>query len=112
AGFRREGTVALLRDRYAAAGNDERAGGRDVERAGAIAAGPDRVDRPGRSLDRERLGAHDAGRAGDLVDALSSHPERHQKSADLRWGRIAAHDDLEGRLGLAFAQMPARRDRG
>ncbi len=102
----------MLGDRHATPGDDEGAGGRDVEGAGGVAAGADDIDRAGRGVDRKRLPAHDAGRAGDLVDGLAAHPERHQQRADLGRRRIAAHDDVERRLGLAFGQLLAGRHLG
>ena len=48
--------------------------------------------------------ADDAGNVADL-DAAA----RHQQRAHLRRGGVAAHDDLERRLGLAFGQRPSGR---
>ncbi len=44
---------------------------------------------------------------GDLVDGLAAHPQRHQKGAHLRRGGVAAHDDVERRLGLVLAEAAA-----
>ena len=44
AALRRQRPIAMLGHRHAAAGDDQRRAGRDVERAGAVAAGADDVD--------------------------------------------------------------------
>ena len=55
---------------------------------------------PSGAATRSILRAHRRDRAGDLVDRLAPHPQRHQEAADLRRRRLARHDDVEGLLGL------------
>ena len=110
--FRREIAVAVLGHRHAAAGDDERRRGRDVEGAGAVAAGADGVDGARRRLDRQRLGAHGARGAGDLLDRLAAHAQRHQERAHLRRRRVARHHRVEGGGGLGLARAARRRRRG
>ena len=42
--------------------------------------------------DGERMLAHRLGTAGDLVGGLAFRTQRDEKAADLRGGRLAAHD--------------------
>ena len=108
-GFGRQGPVAVLGDGDAGGGDHQGGAGGDVVSAGTVTAGADNVDGAGRRLDRQGLGAHDAKRAGDLLDGFAAHPERHQKSTDLGGGGLPRHDDLEGGLGLVFGQRRAGR---
>ena len=78
--LRRQGAVAMLGDRHAGARDDESRAGRNVERAGGVAAGADHVDGVGRRLHAQHLGAHGGDRAGDLVDGFAAHAQRHQES--------------------------------
>ena len=60
--------VPVLGDTGAGGGRDERGGGRDVERAGAVAAGPGGVDEVvALRAYGEHVLAHRLGAAGDLV---------------------------------------------
>ena len=88
---RARGAVAVLRDRCSRRRGDERRGGRDVERARAVAARADDVDdrRPRRD-DRDEVLAHRLREAGDLVDGLALGAKAHQQRADLRRRRLAA----------------------
>ncbi len=95
-----------------APGHDQRGGGRDVERARAVAAGAAGVDRARRRGDRDRFRAHDPRRAGDLVDGFAAHPHRQQQPAHLRRGGVARHDDLERGLGLGLAEPRPGGDAG
>ena len=108
--------VAVLGQRAARAGGDQRRGRRDVERRLA-AAGPGgvdevvAVDRDGR---RER--AHRAREAGELVDRLALRAQRDEEARDLDLRGVAAHDLAEHRAGLLAragrGRRRARRSRG
>ena len=111
-GLRGEGAVAVLGDGHAAAGKDEGRAGGDVDRASMIAAGADDVDRIRRRLHAQHVRAHHRNRAGDLVDGLATHPERHQEAADLRGRRLAGHHRREGGLGFGAGQAVAIGDLG
>jgi hypothetical protein len=65
----------VLRDRRAGGRGEERRRGRDVEGVRTVAAGAGGVDeiRPGRD-DRDDVGAHRFGEAGDLVGGLALQP--------------------------------------
>ena len=67
----------------------KRGGGRDVERALAVAAGADDVDGALGGADAQALGAHHRGGAGVFGDGLAAGAQRHQEAADLRraWRR-------------------------
>ncbi len=93
AGRRRDGAIAVLRDAGPGRRRHDRGRRRDVERAGAVAAGAGGVDqvvalRPhGQDVLPHRLGA-----AGDLVGRLALEAERDEEAADLGLRRLAAHD--------------------
>ena len=110
AGARREGAVAVLRHRHAAARDDQGRAGRDVVGAGGVAAGADHVDRVRRRLDAQHLRAHRGDGAGDLVDRLAAHAQRHQEAAHLRRGGFARHHEVERGGGLLAGQYRAGRD--
>ena len=107
---RRQRAIAVLGDGHAGAGDDEGGAGRDVDRAGAVAAGADHVDGVGGSLDAQHLGAHRRHRAGDLVDGFAAHPQRHQQSAHLRGRGLAGHHAVEGGCRLVARQRRAGGD--
>ena len=110
AGARRQRAVAVLGDRHAGAGDDKRGAGRNVERAGGVAAGADHVDGVGRRLDAQHLRAHRGDGAGDLVDGLAAHAQRHQERAHLRRRRFARHHLFERGGGFLAAERGAGRD--
>jgi hypothetical protein len=85
--------VPVLRDPCACGRGYQRGGSRDVERPGAVASGPGRIDeiRARRAYDEHVL-AHRLGAAGDLVSGLALDPKRDEKRADLPGGRLAVHD--------------------
>ncbi len=112
AGLRRQRAIAVLGDRHAGAGDDERGAGRDVERAGGVAAGADHVDRVGRRFHAQHLGAHGGDRAGDLVDGFAAHAQRHQQRAHLRGRRFARHHAVEGAGCFRAREARAGRDLG
>ena len=93
AGGGRDRPVAVLRHARAGGRGDERSGGRDVERPGAVAAGSGRVDEvaPLR-LDDEHVLPHRLGAARDLVGRLALQAKRDEEAADLRRRRLPAHD--------------------
>ena len=80
---RGERPVAVLGDRHAAARGDERCGSRDVECALGVAAGAAGIDGALGRVDAEGTGAHRLRAAGDLVDRLAPHAERHEEAAHL-----------------------------
>ena len=77
--------IAVLGDRHAAAGHDEGRGGRDIARAGGVAAGADDVDRAFRRVHRQHLAAHGRDGAGDFVA-----PSRRARAAPSGSRRSAA----------------------
>ena len=87
------GAVPVLRDRGARRRGDERRGGGDVERAGAVAAGADDVDHGGalRRHGNDVL-AHGRGEPGDLVGGLALRAQRDEEPGDLGGRRLAVHD--------------------
>ncbi len=76
--------IAVLGDRHAAAGDDQRRQRRDIVGAGTVAAGADDVDRVRGRFDAQHLGAHGGHGAGDFVDGFAADPKRHQEAAHLR----------------------------
>ena len=91
--LRARGPVAVLRDRGAGGRGDERGGGGDVERVGAVASGADDVD-DGRALRRhgDDVLAHRLGEAGDLVGRLALRAQGDEEPGDLGLRRLAVHD--------------------
>ena len=107
AAVRADGAVAVLGDRRARAGGDERRRGRDVERVPRIAAGAAGVEHDlGAGLDAARLRAHDAGAAGDLLRRLALHAQRDDERRDLRRRRLAAHHLVHRLRALFGRQVP------
>ena len=64
----------------------------------------------GGALDAQHLRAHGGDRAGDLLDRLAAHAQRHEQAAHLRGGGFARHHLLEGAGGL-LARERRRRSR-
>src|SRR6185503_3580048 len=101
--------VAVLGDRQARGGGDEGDGGRQVDRAGAVAAGAAAVgERVIGPLERRIGGAQRAGRADQLVGGLALVLEGDQQGGDRRLGE-ASGDEL-GKQGLAL--VPGERASG
>ena len=100
AGLRGEAAIAVLGDRYAAAGDHEGGGGRYVDAVRIVAAGADDVDRALRRLHPQHLFAHGRDGARNLGNLFAAHSERHEKGADLAWRCLAGHDDAESVLRL------------
>ena len=73
-GARGDRPVAVLRDRDARGGHDQRRRRRDVERARAVAARADDIDRSLGRLDPQHPLAHGRGEARQLLDRLAAHP--------------------------------------
>ena len=91
--LRRRGAVAVLCHTGARGRSDERGGGRDVERALAVAAGARGVDEVGaRRLHGEHVVAHRLRAARDLVGGLALRAQRDEEACDLCLRRLAAHD--------------------
>ncbi len=98
------GSVAVLGDRHAAAGDDEGYRGGDVQGAGGVAPGAADVDRIGGGDDRGHAAAHGSDRAAEFGDGFAAHPHRHEQAADLRGRGLAGHDDVEGDFGIGVGQ--------
>ncbi len=88
-----DGAVPVLRDARPRCCRHDRGGGRDVQRAAAVAAGAGRIDEvaPLR-VDGDDVLAHCLGATGDLVGGLALCAQRREEGADLRGRRLAAHD--------------------
>ena len=108
---RRHRPIAVLGDRHARRGRDERGGGRDVERAAAVAAGPDDVDRALGCLDPDDALAHGRREPGQLVGGLAAHPEAHQQRRELGRRRLAVHHRAHRAVRLGHRQRAAVDDR-
>ena len=94
AGPRGHRAVAVLGDRHAGRGRDQRRGRRDVERAAAVAAGPDDVDRAVGRLDAD--------------DALA-HRQSRSRPARRRSRRASAGPSAARRAGPASPRRPSPR---
>src|SRR5687768_15221995 len=94
----------MLGDPEAGACGDEGRTSRDIVGARSIAAGADNVDGIGGRLHGRHLLAHDLDGAGDLIDRLAAHPERHEEAPDLRRRGFARHQHVEGRPRLVARQ--------
>ncbi len=101
----------MLRDRGARSRGDDRRCGRDVEGAGAVAAGPAGVDErlPDRGNGR-RPGPHDARGSRDFLGRLAFRGEGCEERGDHGRGDVPVHDPREQRLGLRRAEVDPRRD--
>ncbi len=104
--------VSVLGDGNPGTCRDDRGEGGDVVGTGAIAAGADDIDRIGRSLDPQHLGAHGRDGAGHFGNRFAPDPERHQEAADLRRGRFAGHENSEGVMRLFAGKRFAGGDLG
>ena len=60
----------------------------------------------------QHLRAHRRHRAGDLLDALAAHPQRHQEAAHLRGRHFARQHRVESRRGLGARQRRPGGDLG
>ena len=110
AGRRRDRTAAVLRDRCAGRGREDRVRRRDIERRQAAAC-PAHVRQRTVDLrpDLHTVVSHRAGDGSHFVDRRALHDERHEKARDLRVGdRVVAHvlDELR-HLGVRQA-LPLR----
>src|SRR6185312_4917353 len=103
-----DGAVAVLGDRGAGCCCDESSRGRDVDRVGAVAAGTGRVDKVVTPWpDRQDVLAHRLGAPGDLVGRLALGAQSDEEAADLRGGRLAAHDLAHHVAGLPTSKVVA-----
>ena len=108
AALARDRPVAVLRHAQSGSRGHECRGGRDIERAGAIAAGAARVeDIVERPRQLHRIGAHRPRQADDLGRTLALHREADQQRGDLRRRRLAAHDRAHRLGGLIDRQVLA-----
>src|SRR5439155_19023071 len=111
AGQGRNGPVPVLGDARTRGRRDEGCRGRDVERAGPVAAGPGRVDEVvALGPHGEHVLAHRLGAAGDLVRGLALQPQSDQEAADLPRRRLAAHDLAHHGAGLVAPEVEAVQD--
>ena len=105
--------VAVFGDRDAAAGDDQRRRGRDVDRAGAVAAGADDVEHERQPvLDAHAALAHRARRADDLVGRLALGGERGKERGRAHRRDRLVHDRADhARRHLCGARDRSRRSR-
>ncbi len=78
--------------------------------AALIVAGADDIDGVGWRVHPQHFGAHGGNRAGDFLDRLAAHAQRHQQAAHLRGRRFARHHLLEGARRFFAGQRGAGRD--
>ena len=86
------GPVAMLCDSQARARGHERRGGRDVEGAGAVAAGTAGIDRLDRERQRCGMRPHRIDKAGHLLHGLSLRTEGDHNTRDLHGSCLTGHD--------------------
>ena len=99
------GAVAVLGDRHAAGGDDQRDRGRDVERVVPVAAGAADVDRVGGRGDRDQPRAHRPRGAGDLgARSRRGRTARRGSAAIVLVRRLAVEHRAERRLGLGLVE--------
>lgn len=93
--------------------NDERRGGRDIERATAVTTGSARVDQAvWRSVPRSDMGgarAHRPRESCHLASRLAFHAQGHQEGGRKRGRGFAPQDLQHRRIGLPFGQVLAGR---
>src|SRR5690606_26037145 len=104
AGLRAGGAVAVLGDRHAAGGNDQRNGGRDIERVVAVPAGAADVDRVGGRFDGDQPGAHRACGAGDFGSGLAAVGQFGEETGDVLVRQGPVEHRAEGGFGFAFLE--------
>src|SRR5579863_9625596 len=109
---RRQGAIAMFGNGDTGARDDESGASRYVDRAGAVAAGADDVDRFGRRLDPQHLGAHRQHCTGDFLNGLAAHAKGHQQSPHLRGRSLAGHHSVEGGRGFLARERRAGRHFG
>ncbi len=110
----------MLGDLEPRPGHHKSRSGRDVKRAGGVAAGaagvhhglpvhvdfvPVQVDEPVTDGDAGGLGPHHPGRGGDLGHGLALHPQRGDEGADLGLGGLPIHNGLHGPDHLGLGQV-------
>ncbi len=90
---RRHAASPVFGDTRTGGRGHEHRGGRDVERAGRVAAGAAQVDQVGaiRQLHLRRKLAHDLRRGRDLADRFLLNPQTHRQRRDLYRRQLAAH---------------------
>ena len=98
----------MLGDREPRARRDEAGTGRDVIGALRVAAGADDVDRARRRRHRRHLGAHHARGAGQLLDRLAAHAQRHQEGAHLGGSGSSRRHERQHALHDRFIEGCAR----
>jgi hypothetical protein len=100
--------VAVLGDRDAGAGGDQRRRGREVEAAGAVAARTGRVEH-GLEGERQRHGARlQRGRRADqLLDRLALDAQPDQEAGDLRFGTLLVDQEPDRLRHLLAGQILA-----
>ncbi len=70
---------------------DQRRRRRDIERPGAVAAGPTGVDGPRWQIERRRMRPHRIDEAGHLLDRLPFSPNGDQQAGELPCCDLARH---------------------
>ena len=102
----RDGAVPVLRDRGAGGGGDQGGGGRDVERARAVAARTGRVHEVvARRPHGERVLPHRLGAAGDLLHGLALRAQGDEEAGDLHGRGLAGHDLVHHAAGLGTREV-------
>ena len=100
--------IAVLGDRHAGRRRDQRRAGRDVERAGAVAAGPGGIEHVAAvEVERARPRPHRARAAGQFGGRLALELERDQEARDQRLGRLAVEDLAHHALGAGGVERAA-----
>lgn len=105
----RDGAVAVLGDRQARSGRDQRSRRGDIEGRSSVAARAAGVDKPlggcfpGRDWHCAR--AHGAGEASDFGRGFALHPQGGQECRGQGRCRVAAQDVKHRRVGLVFGQI-------
>ncbi len=108
AGFRTEVAVAVLGHHHARARHHKGRGGRDVQRALAVAPRSDDVHGPFGRAHLVAFGPHHGGGGGVFVHRLAAGAQGHQQAADLAWRGFAVEQDGKGGLRLGPAQRAVR----
>ncbi len=116
AAARADRAIAVFGDAHARARNDERCGGRNVERARSVAAGAAGVDerliRDAQMTgeNRRSVAPHGRREADQFVDRLALHAQAGEERGNLRIGGEPGEDILHRGLGLGAGKVFIRDD--
>ena len=106
-------TVAMFGD-FDPVTRDDKGGGRaNIKGVSAITAGANNIQQHGIADVGGDLGRgtlHSTGTAGDLINRLPFHAQRGEERADLRFGRLAAHNLGHRPISLGTGQMLALKE--